>query len=85
MNNGYAFKFLIAIDIFVCSIVWRDPDITISSMCGLELRKPAPRWWARWLGGALNKIQTNHCESAIGGDQTRALAALKILGQTWKP
>lgn len=79
MNNGYLFKFLIALDIFVCTLVWRDPDITISSMTGLELRKPKPRLWARILGWILNHVQAGHCERAVKHDILRAQMALAIL------
>jgi hypothetical protein len=80
MNNSYGMVIARAVDILFCSFIWRDYDITISSMCGLELRKPNPRWWAVLLGGALNKIQTGHCESAIIADRARCVAALVILG-----
>jgi hypothetical protein len=73
-------KFLIALDMFACCIIWRDPDVTISSMCGLELRKPTPAIWALVIGGALNKINPGHCESAIIGDIARAQSALILLG-----
>jgi len=79
IDNGYVFKVLIAVDIFVCSIVWRDADITISSMTGLELRKPNPKKWAVVLGWVLNHIQKNHCEMAIESDIDRAYSALLIL------
>lgn len=59
-------------------------DITISSMCGLELRKQ--QWNVKganyviaddliWLGNILNKIQTNHCELAIKADLDRLVTA----------
>lgn len=78
-TNTYVFKVLIAFDIFVCAIIWRDPDITISSMTGLELRRPTPRAWARILGWVLNHLEKGHCESAIAHDIGRAEGALKIL------
>jgi hypothetical protein len=78
--NTYVFKFLLAFDMFVAALLWRDDDVTISSYCGLELRKADPKWWARILGGALNWIQAGHCESAITHDQDRAVVALQILG-----
>lgn len=79
MSNTYAFKVLLALDIFVAALLWRDDDITISSYCGLALRKPAPALWARVLGGALNWISPGHCESAISHDVDRAHTALIIL------
>jgi hypothetical protein len=81
-NNVYFLVLLRGVDILFCTWIWRDYDITISSMCGLELRKPDPKWWAVLLGGALNKIQAGHCESAIVADTARAMAALIILKGT---
>lgn len=55
-------------------------DITISSMCGLELRKKAhgQPYSERLvvLGEALNKIQVNHCELAIAADIDRCQTAI---------
>lgn len=81
-TNTYFLVLLRAFDILACSWVWRDYDITISSMTGLELRKPAPKRWARVLGWVLNHLQAGHCESAILADRERCLEALKILGAT---
>lgn len=78
-QNTYVFKALLYVDIFVCALVWRDADITISSMTGLELRKPKPRRWARVLGWVLNHLQPGHCEGAIAHDIDRAETALQIL------
>lgn len=80
MNNGYVFKVLLYFDMFVGACIWRDSGVTISSYCGLELRKPAPRWWARVLGGALNWISPGHCSDAITHDIGRSHEALTILG-----
>ena len=79
MNNGYVFKVLIAIDVLIADLIWRDSDITISSFTGLALRKTSPPLWAKILGWTLNHIQTNHCELAITNDALRAKAALAIL------
>ena len=79
-ENTYVFKVLLYIDIFVCALVWRDADITISSMAGLELRKQFPRRWAKVLGGMLNRLQARHCELAIESDIIRAKNAISILG-----
>jgi hypothetical protein len=73
-ENTYLFKFLIALDIFVSALTFRDVSVTISAMTGLERRKPKPRWWARWM-----PLTTNHCNLAIQGDIERAQAALKLL------
>ncbi len=68
-----------AVDVMFATAIWREYDITISSQCGLQLRKPDPAWWAQWLGWVLNHIQKNHCELAIKDDIQRADAALSIL------
>lgn len=83
ISNGYAFKALLYLDIFVGSLLARDPDITISSYCGLALRTPKAGFWEgakRVLGRALNAISKNHCESAIASDIARAKAAIAFLG-----
>lgn len=79
MSNGYVFKVLLYLDIFVGGLIFRDADITISSMTGMELRKPAPRRWARILGWILDHIQKGHCESAIIHDRERAQAVIDFL------
>ena len=80
MNNAYTMVLARAIDILACTLIWRDYDVTISSMCGLQLRTATPARWARLLGGLLNKLQTNHCELAILADLGRAKATLTMLG-----
>ncbi len=82
MNNTYTMVLARAIDIFACTLIWRDYDVTISSMCGLQLRTATPRLWARLLGGMLNTLQKGHCEAAILADLTRAKATLIMLGIT---
>lgn len=78
-SNSYVMVLARTIDILVCGWIWRDYDVTISSMCGLELRNNAPKKWAVCLGWVLNKIQANHCEQAIAADIERAMQALGIL------
>jgi hypothetical protein len=78
-SGGYLFKFLLYLDIFVGSLCARDPDITISAYCGLELRSPTERWWLRGLGRGLNFISRDHCEKAIASDIARAEAAIRRL------
>lgn len=79
MKNGYLFKVLLYLDMFVGGLIFRDADVTISTMTGMELRKPAPRRWARILGWILNHIQQGHCEAAIVSDRARAQATLDFL------
>jgi hypothetical protein len=78
-SKGYAIVLARSVDIMLAGWVWRTADVTISSLCGLELRKPAPRKWARILGWILNHLQRNHCELAIQADRERAQQALQIL------
>jgi hypothetical protein len=78
-SNVYFLVLLRAVDILACSWIWRDYDITISSMCGLQLRTAKPAWWAKILGNTLNWLQAGHCESAIIADTDRCQQALSIL------
>ena len=82
-GNTYVLVLARSVDILLASWFWRDYDITISSMCGLELRKRAlgrpAKGWLCWLGGVLGKIQTDHCEQAIAADLLRAQQAQGIL------
>lgn len=75
----YLFKCLLFVDLFAAALIFRDADVTISSMTGLELKKAKPALWARVLGGVLNKIQPGHCTMAITDDIARAEAAVKLL------
>lgn len=84
-NNSYGVVVARSIDILCASWVWRDYDITISSMAGLECRKARPRRWAVLLNAFLNWVETNHCELAIEADQERARQALAILQQQVSP
>ncbi len=78
-SKSYGVLLARAVDVLLCTWIWRDYDITISSMTGLELRRSNPIWWAKGLGWVLNKIQSGHCEKAIAADTARAQAALAIL------
>jgi hypothetical protein len=79
MNNTWVFKVLIGLDMLGSAIIWRDADVTISSLTGLELRKPNARVWAKTLGWVLNHLEANHCEKAIKNDILRAQIALQLL------
>lgn len=80
VEQTWVYKAIRAVDIFGAAVVFRDTDVTISSECGLALRRPAPPRWARWLGAFLNWVQPGHCEIAIAADIQRAKDALALLG-----
>lgn len=82
--KNYAYKVLLFLDIFVCALVFRDPDVTISAETGLAMQRAKPPLWAKMLNWFLNKIQTNHCALAINDDIRRAQTAIKYL-QTRQP
>ena len=80
-EQTYVFKFLIYLDRFIGALLFRDSNITISSQCGLELRKENPAWWAKLIGKHfLNRFWANHCEIAIRYDAYTAHETLKRLG-----
>jgi hypothetical protein len=78
-SNSWALVVLRALDVFFACCIWRDYNITISSWCGLELRKENPKRWAKILGKILDKIQEGHCEIAIKTDIERIQVSLDIL------
>jgi hypothetical protein len=80
MARSYIFKFLIAFDMLVATLIWRNADITISAYAGLAMRKRTPPFWAKFLSMYLNVISPDHCENALVDDTARAKAALVILG-----
>lgn len=81
-SNAYEVLVARTVDILACTWIWRNYDLTISSMIGLELRKPQPARWARVLGTHfLEKLWPGHCEGAIASDRLRAQQALAILGE----
>lgn len=79
-SNTWTHTVAVAVDIFTASVFWNHEDVTVSSLCGLELRHGATgdRLLCT-LGRFLNRIQANHCELAIAADRQRAEAALKLL------
>lgn len=79
-GQTYVAKVLLYLDIFIGSLLARDPDITISSYCGMALRNPNGNRFLRGLGRALNTLQHGHCETAIAGDIKRAQLALTLMG-----
>ena len=80
-GEGYGAKVLFFLDLFICGLIWRMPDITISSMCGLELRRPNPAWWAKAISDFCDVFEADHCEKAIAADAERAHSALQTLTQ----
>jgi hypothetical protein len=56
---------------------WRKADpMTVSSLCGLALRRGEKWTVLAVLGKILNFISTGHCESAIEADKERLKTAL---------
>jgi hypothetical protein len=78
-RKDYVYKVLLFLDLFVCALVFRDPDVTISSETGLAMNRAKPPLWARLLNGALNLVQPGHCQKAIAADILRAQAAIVYL------
>ena len=77
----YAYKFLIALDRFGGAIFLREPNITISTGCGLELRRASPAWWARLIGkNFLERFWSGHCDKAIRYDAYIAWVTVNRLG-----
>jgi hypothetical protein len=80
-SNAYTTLIARALDIFLGTSIWRDYGVTISSMCGLQLRTAKPAWWAVLIGrNFLERFWPGHCEGAIAADILRAHQALKLLG-----
>lgn len=81
--NTYSFTLAIAADTFTASLLWNRTDITVSSLCALQLRRKAAGLGYNWglvkLGGALNWIQTGHCEGAVLYDLARANSVIQLL------
>jgi hypothetical protein len=78
-TKSYAYKVLLFMDLFVCALVFRDPDVTISSEVGLAMQRAIPPWWATFTNSFLNLIRKGHCQLAIGEDIERAQVAIKYL------
>jgi len=70
---------LLFVDIFLCALLFRDPDVTISAETGLALQRAKPPAWAKALGWFLDHIQANHCGMAIQDDISRAQLAIAYL------
>jgi hypothetical protein len=78
-SNTYSHTLAIAVDIFTASTFWNTEGITVSSLCGLALRRGETRTFLARLGYLLNKIQINHCELAIASDLSRSAQASALL------
>jgi hypothetical protein len=79
VTKNYAYKVLLFIDIFLCALLFRDPDVTISAETGLAMQRAKPPLWAKLLNGFLNAIRKGHCQAAITDDVERAQTAVKYL------
>lgn len=79
MNKNYLYKVLLFLDIFVSSLLFRDPDVTISAETGLAMQRAKPPLWAKFLNGFLNMIRQGHCAQAINDDIVRAQTAITYL------
>lgn len=85
-SRTYTHALVIAVDMLGSAILWsrKTADVTISAMCGLELRKtqyPGMVYSRRlvWLARVLNRIQAGHCEAAIASDMERLDVARALL------
>src|ERR1700686_130507 len=76
---NYAYKVLLFIDIFLCAILFRDPDVTISAETGLAMQRAKPPRWAKVVNGALNLFHKGHCAQAIQDDIARQGTAIAYL------
>jgi hypothetical protein len=79
MGKTYVYKVMLFVDIFLCAILFRDPDITISAETGLAMQRAKPPTWARLLNHFLNFFHKGHCAQAIDDDVLRAQMAIIYL------
>lgn len=77
-GTTYVHKVMLYLDILACSLVTRNPDMTLSARCGLYCRRDPPAFWYL-LGKLLEALQRGHLEMAITADRVRAQEALKLL------
>ena len=77
-GTNYVHKVMLYTDIFVCALVTRNPDMTLSARCGLYCRHDPPAFWYL-LGKVLEALQKGHLEMSIAADLARAQAAVKML------
>lgn len=79
MTKNYLYKILLFLDIFVCALVFRDPDVTVSAETGLAMQRANPPLWAKLLNGFLDLIRKGHCAKAVTDDIERAQIAILYL------
>lgn len=79
MSGSYAGKVLLAFDVFVSAICFRDPNVTISAETGLAMKRAIPPYWAILLSAFLDWISKDHCANAIKNDILRAQIAIAYL------
>ena len=79
MRKGYLYKVLLFLDIFVCALIFRDPDVTLSAETGLAMRRAKPPTWAKLLNAFLNLFEKDHCALAVADDIARAKTAIAYL------
>ena len=84
-GKSYGYNVALTVDLWLCALIFRDPDITISSMTRLYMMRAKPPYWARGLNGFLNLLQPGHCEIARLSDIARAQGAIVILNAQEPP
>lgn len=61
---GAVLAVAIAFDQLGNALTGGDPDMTISTRCGLRLQSDVPSRTCRWLCAVLDLIDENHCADA---------------------
>lgn len=92
-SGTYLHTVLVGLDDFGASVLFNEPDLTISSMCGLlhraDLDKedavlglhPWQRGLLRAIRAGLEAVRPGHCERAIAADEARARRTIIFLQQ----
>lgn len=83
-DNTYTHNLAVAVDFFSASLFWNRADVTVSSLCGLQLRRRAQGEGFQAglvaLGDFLEWINPGHCEAAIKADFARMEVASQLMG-----
>jgi len=83
MKVPYSQRYVVVVaraaDLFISTVIKRDYGITVSSWCGMELRKKGSPTIYSNLGKFLNKLQKDHCELAMAADRERAEYVLETI------